>query len=453
MVYILLFIVSLFLYFSAPGSYELWYCYLCFGVFAFEAYHVLKIDFKRLGVLNFNTLFILSYFLCCYSFAVFIYPLGGADILSKWVDERSLAPCVGLATIGMSAYTFFYVRFSKNEINDNINGIIKSGRLLLSSTKNLYILISLCVIYVLYRFMTTEHEVEIEVEDSPFLFVFFVSVVAIYYSISFSTTIYKESLVSYFKKNKFVLLLLGIILSAYTLIGDRLIMIELVSVFVVGLSVFFKKISIRSFVLLSILGVFFMFSIRVTRGGDSSLKNSGVAEVVQTTQNSVADQANIGLWAYFSDLTGMYMTMCYGYQYTKQHGLQYPFKIIPTLFAPIPFVPNIISEVIYGIPLSATSPGRIIGVSTEVNVGGHCITSAYMPWGVGGIIILFSLFGILVSKITNNCKKNVYWAACYLTISAYAIFMPRSGLTDIYRPLVWSVVIIYILSRRKTIKQ
>ena len=193
-----------------------------------------------------------------------------------------------------------------------------------------------------------------------------------------------------------------------------------------------------------------MFLVSVTRNEATSLKRGGVSSFVQEGKNVTSEQNEIGAWIYFSDLTGRYMELCNGYEYTERFGNQYPLKIISLVFSPIPFVPNIVNNLIYGVPLSATSPGGIVGRETDTHAGSHCVLGTYMPWGLAGTIIMFWLFGYVVSIITINSRKNIYGAACYLTIVAYAVFTPRASITDIYRPLIWTLFIIYLLKGKSS---
>lgn len=150
----------------------------------------------------------------------------------------------------------------------------------------------------------------------------------------------------------------------------------------------------------------------------------------------------------FSDLTERYEELYQGYEYVQTYTNQYPLRIFPLIFSPVPLAPNIISDVIYNKPLSETAPGAIVGRFWDVHAGTHCVIDIYMPWGIVGVILCFLLFGYAISYVTQLFNINIYYKVFYVIIVSQSIFMPRGSLFDIYRPLVWAAIIIYFLRRK-----
>lgn len=448
MLQFILFFLSLGLFIFSPDTYNPLFCGICFAVFCFTAIPVLKKDIKEVGLVNFNLLFLFSFFLCSYAFVVFIYPYVGDFKVSRIANPEYFSKCISLCTLAISSYGvgYFLLRNRTEIIYEDFDGRITR------ESKLLYGLLLPFVIFILVRFLSTSHDVEIEVQDSPFLFVLVISVLAVYFASSTHDHRVSVSSLPFFYGNAFVIISLGFILVLYLIIGDRLFIVESICILLSAYSIFYKRIKWQILLVLVVFGVVLMSVVRVTRTGDSSLREGDFSAFVEEGQTIINNDSDIGAWSYFTDLTNRYSELCGGYEYTVYFGHQYPLKIIAVLFSPFPVLPNVVNSFIYGVPLSATSPGRIVARHTMTNAGSHCVISAYMPWGAIGVILLFFLFGLIIAGITNHHRHGIIGASFYLTVMAYSIFIPRSSLLDIYRPLTWTFFVIVLLSRIRKIK-
>ena len=443
---ILLLFLSLVLYFYAPINYNYPFCVICLSVFAIGAYNVLREDSKRMGLLNFNLFFLLSFFLCSYAFPVFMYPTGFVGIIGLMAKESTINACTAMCTVASCCYFFGYHYRLKIKNKD----VIESFHPTYSARKIAYLLFYIFLVIitgVLIVFLRTAHVVSIEVTDMPYAFILFDICLAILLIIN-SYFLQKKSYYKFYSANRIPLLASCAIMLIFLIIGDRKPIIEIGLVVLTVLSLFYKNIKSRHLVLIIFSAAVLMAMVGLTRtSSESSLKDGGISSFVKANEEVVNDNSTT-IWSYFSDLTERYEELYQGYEYVQTYTNQYPLRIFPLIFSPVPLAPNIISDVIYKKPLSETAPGAIVGRFWDVHAGTHCVIDIYMPWGIVGVILCFLLFGYAISYVTQLFNINIYYKVFYVIIVSQSIFMPRGSLFDIYRPLVWAAIIIYFLRRK-----
>lgn len=440
----ILFILSTILFFITPTSYSLLFCICCLSVFLFGAVIIIKKDVKQIGWVNYNLFFLLSFFLCTYAFPVFMYPTGFDGILGTQVSEKSINICTSMATMAISFYYLSYLygnkRFSKRREVPIYSSVTK--RRIFS----IFLIILVFILFTLFRFLLSSSSLDIEVSEAPFAFLLFDIVLAI--ALLGNSFTGKISIKNFLLLNKTYLLFTVLVLLIFVFIGDRKPIMEIGLIIVAAYSLLYNKINPKLLFISIILAGTFMAMLGITRNTSSSLRSGGLDSFVQENRSVISDES-FNYWVFFADLTERYEELYQGYEYVEKNGYQYGLRIIPLLFSPIPLAPNIISEMIYEKPLSKTAPGALIGKYWDVHAGTHCIADLYMPWGVPGVILFFSLFGYIIGFITRNSTRNCYCSLFYILLVAQAIFMPRGSLFDIYRPIVWGYFLMYFLNRNK----
>lgn len=446
---VFLFFASIILYYSAPTQYNWSFCFVCFCVFVVSAYGGIKHDTKNINTLNFNLLFAISFFLCSYAFALFIYPSGESGLIGIAIGERNINVCTSICTCAFSAYSYGYLGYFRIKNKKTGTSIINNYGIE-QKTKRLYLLLVPIIIAILVFFMRTEHEVAIEVTTTPYLFVIFTDVSALLFSCyNYTRTSHLMSLQDYVSKNRIVICGSLIIMLFYLVIGDRKIIIELGLMLLGAYSLFHKKLNFKKLFVLLLSGIFLMSMVGITRNETSSLREGGLNTFLEASNTELHSQNNY--WSYFSDLTERYEELYFGYQYTQEKGSQYPLKIVPYIFSPVPLLPNVSCMLIYGIPLAETSVGLTIGQNMFsdriTHSGSHCVIDTYMPWGILGTIVVFFLFGLFVRHITDNVYTNIYYSVIYIILLSQSFFLARSSLFDVYRNAAWCIFIIYIFNR------
>lgn len=450
-----LFVFSLFLYLIAPSDMNIAFVFANTIIFIIDAAIVLKNDSRRINKMNFNLLFLLSFFLCTYFLPLLVIPAEGLYSVKLVFDYLTMNKCVALSTIGITSYSLVYIvtfkrKWTKHGITDVSSKQVFS---MAKHIKPLFNIMFLLVLIILIRFLRSSHEVEIEVDGPPFVFVFFIVAVSLTLILSaYKFDFKKESKFLYLRKNISLLLKLLLICFLYVLIGDRLVIIQLASILIVFYSIYVTELKTKSILLLGMLGFVFMVFISLTRTSDASLKSGNISASMSAASSTMENYYQGNLMATFSDLSERFLELCVGYDYVQKHGIQYPLKIIPILFSPVPLVPNMMTQIIYGVPMAETASGYAVANDTGTNAGSHCVLSVYMHWGLLGVIVGFAVYGFVIAIVSAGYNRSVYYSVSYLILVSMAIFTPRGNLFDIYRPIVWGMLLIYFLSHLKSKK-
>ena len=246
--------------------------------------------------------------------------------------------------------------------------------------------------------------------------------------------------------NKFLIFSIIVVTAVYTVIGDRGLIIQIALAVICAYSLLVRRIKFLTLISLFIIGVVFMYSIRLTRNTDSNISNSGISSVAQITSSAMKE--NNSIFAPFSDLTERYEELFLGYDYVQKIGeYYYSLKIIVLLFSPIPLLPSTASSLIYGVPTNVLSIGYAIGKNWDTSSGSHCVIDCYAPWGLLGLFFVFFVFGSVVRRITDKFRLDYRYGVCYIILISQAIYLPRASLFDVYRPVFWALFLLYFISK------
>ena len=450
--------LSVVLYVLTPMDYDLFFCTACMALFFIVAIDLVRNDIKQIGWLNFNILFLFTFFACTYVFPVFL--IGGRSLIGDYIQNSissfaTINKGVSLSTFAISIYAFFY-KFCRNDsrIALHINEIRETS-IIYKNSKIFVVIVCLLIIYVLYSFMQKTHGVEIEVTDAPYLFQLFYYIVPIYL-VSSAIHAKNESIKMkrFFKNNIMIIILLVAMMALFTYIGDRAPIITIGITIIAAISLYVKRIKPKTLLLYGLLGIILMFSLRMTRNDTTSLRSGGIGSFVRSSQQSINKSSG---WDLLSDLVGISFELNEGMMYVESHGFLYPSaNMIIFVTSPIPFLPTYLTQVLYDKTPEDVTPGPTIARYTRTHAGNHCVIDIYMPFGFLGVALFFSLLGVMVAKITNGLNKNnLFCKIFYVYLLSAAIFVARNSLTNLYRSLVLTFVIYYILvfinNRKRTV--
>lgn len=444
----LLFIITILLQYNAPSTYSPNFCFICFLCIIYPAIKIIYNDTKIIGILNFNNLFLSSFFLTSFAFAVFIYPIyGNNSPLFLFVDLNVINKCTAISAMAFLSYSIGY------SLNNNkyTNKTIFNYNIISKRIKPFY-WFSCIIILLSSIFFIRNNDGDIQVGIGSYFTILLLVSSSIYF-IAQAHTDRNKNFISFVKKNKIILSSLLIIALIYLLIGDRGLVIQIMVLLFSIYSVYYKKIKIAFIIPILLSGVLLMYSVRITRQGEQSLRHANVSGFLEQSQE-VYVSSDFNMWTPFSDLTERYIELYLGYQIQeRQGGYIYPLKIFSVLVSPIPVLPNILNNLIYDIPLSETSVGKSVGDYYDFHAGNNCIIAIYAPWGWPGIIILFFLFGYFIKYFTLNKSNSFYNAVFYVIILYMAVYLPRSSILDIYRPIIWALILIKFCNHKSINKQ
>lgn len=452
---------SAILYFVAPISYDRLFCVMCLLVFLVPAGMMMYDDSKRIGIINFNNLFLFSFFACTYVYPVFLVnkeSLIGELISEQILTFNTLNRCCALCSLAVNVYGLSYSLFRKRgKRNLNISFERNKASILYNNVRILTLVLCALFLYILIDFLRNYNGQDIEINESYFFQVFynvlpmFLVAAAIYYHpTNFKTN--SNSLKSFFKKNKWELslLLLGLVL--LVVIGDRAPIMSVALTIVAAITLYVKKIKTRHLILFGVIGIVLMFALRVTRASSYSILDGGFSTALEHTSTTMGAAGSA--WDVLSDLVGMNVELNVGMDYHDKYGAYYPgANLIRIITAPVPFLPSYLIQKYYNKTLSETTSHDAINDYINENGGTHCVIDIFLPFGVIGVIFVYLILGWFIAKMTNGVSKKLFCQIFYVFLVSSAIFMARNAVTNIYRSFVISYVIYYILlhinSRRR----
>lgn len=443
-------VASIILYIIAPLPYDRDFCSICLFFFVVAAGYIIIDDTKRLGYLNFNTMFLFSFFVCSYVYPVFL--VGKNSITGRLIehDLNTLATvnrCVALCTIAICAYSNAYLFYRRNtKLNVTNNELNEASNISIYLRKPM-VIVCILMIIALVQFMNTTHDVSIEVNDYPYLFQTFYFMLPLFLvcaSIYYHKKSRGKALKYIICHNISVLILLLILILLFIYIGDRAPLMTIALTFVATIALFVKRIKPLTFFCVGFIGIILMFALRVTRGGESSISEGGLDVFFQATQSSIID--NVSPWDLLADLVCINMELNAGMNYVDRFGFLFPgANALVTISAPVPFLPSLLTSIFYGkLPIEVNS-GAAIGNFTNSTAGNHCVIDMFMPFGVWGVVIAFLIFGWGMARITNGLKDSVFCKVFYVYMMSSAIFLSRNSLTNIYRAVVLSFIIYCVI--------
>lgn len=443
--------ISAVLYYVAPLPYDRVFCVACLLVFLVAAGYIIYHDTKRLGIINFNNLFLFSFFACTYVYPVFL--VDNASIIGELITEQiltlnTLNRCSALCTLAISIYGLSYSLYRKPR--RGVEGITLEHHkavALFSNVRLLTLVLSAAFLYILVDFWRNYNGQDIEINESYFFQVFynvlpmFMVTAAIYYHPS---SFKSDGLKMFLRKNKLILTLLAISLIVLVIIGDRAPIMSVAITIITAITLFVKKIKTRHIILIGVLGIVLMFALRVTRASSYSILDGGFNTALQHTGTSMSTAGSA--WDMLSDLVGMNVELNVGMDYHDKYGAYYPgANLVRIVTAPIPFLPSYLVRRMYGMTLSETTSHDAINNYINENGGTHCVIDIFLPFGLVGVIIVYFILGWFIAKMTNGISRNLFCQIFYVFLVSSAIFMARNAVTNIYRSVVISYVIYYII--------
>ena len=83
--------------------------------------------------------------------------------------------------------------------------------------------------------------------------------------------------------------------------------------------------------------------------------------------------------------------------------------------------------------------------------GSSLIADIYLNFGIYGVVIFMFLFGMFFKKIVNEfeLKSSLYWIVAGAILASYAFYLGRGGLFYPLRPIIWSILLMFIFIKRK----
>ncbi len=451
-----LLIISFCLYLISPNKVDQLIIYSEFVIFVISLAKLLRDDIRAKNWFSFNIIFCFAFFLTSYCFPVVV--LGASSLYDSFVELSTysfnfinfdyITKATGLCTISFCIYCIAYSNIkNKYKKNDYSNPIIQITNRYKQSVKVLVFAFIFEIGDIFYCVVSGGGTYDFN--SFPFIF----DIYPVIYALTLISGIEKvsssKSLVSFYKTFRIPVILSGGVVLLFLFFGERGNAITLVLITLAFYTFYYKKISLRFLLLISAVGVVLLFAIRETRNKEDAMARGGVSGFVNASSESMAGLSPLLM---FSDLIGATQELCYGYETTQKDGLSYPSQVILLPFYPFPKLPTLMSHLIYN-----KEPGELYGGSilndkmssmTESAFGSHIVSDIYMRWGVIGILIAFYIFGSLVALFYLNRYENSFKAVVFLLMMGMSLYIARSSITDLIRPIAYAYFFVYVFSRR-----
>lgn len=440
-----IFFISIILYYIAPNYVDKGYCAICLAFYLVEVYIVLRIDLKSRLYAGFNTLFFLSFFLTSFAYPLFVYdtPADLVSMVDRNINFSYLTKCSALCLIASSIYCCGYLyalrinkcegynnRLLKADVKDCNYGILKG--------------IFFCVFIILFSFafLFVQAGGSVSLKGGDLLAALFETIFPIVLLIN-TVRIKPNSFTDFIRGNYITLSLCILMMLLFIRIGDRGLILTCGLQIIIIYSICVKRIKIYNILAVVLVGFILMFSIRQLRMSDNYSGEANVSTFSNFATSSLSYYGTeYGVWFYLSDLTNISHELCLGYEYSQRHGLFHPVEeIILTLLSPAPLLPSLFSDYVLGHPTSyyvtGTELNKYMSIYGDAHYGNHCVIDVYMMWGLLGVIIVFWGFGYCVAKCYNRTFDNILFAALYVMLVSYSIYVPRNIVLSLIRPAVY----------------
>lgn len=454
--YYLLLILSVFLYLISPNKVDQLIINSEFIIFVICSSKLLKDDIRAKNWFSFNIIFCFAFFLTSYCFPVVV--LGASSLYDSFVELSTysfnyinfdyITKATGLCTISYCVYCIAYsIGKKKYSITSSNEPVIRLSTSYNKCVKILIFAFALEIGDIFYCVLSGGGSYDFN--SFPFIF----DIYPVIYAITLVSGLERECLskspIVFYRSFKMPLLLSGAVVLLFLFFGERGNAITIVLITLAFYTFYYKKISLRFLLLFSAVGVVLLFAIRETRNKDTAMARGGVSGFVSASSESISGLSPLLM---FSDLIGATQELCYGYETTQKDGLSYPSQIVLLPFYPFPKLPTLMSHLLYN-----KEPGELYGGSvlnekmssmTDSAFGSHIVADIYMRWGLLGILIAFYAFGSIVALFYLNRYDSCQKAVMFLLIMGMSLYIARSSITDLIRPMAYTYFFVSIFSKK-----
>lgn len=191
------------------------------------------------------------------------------------------------------------------------------------------------------------------------------------------------------------------------------------------------------------VAVLALFSIRAVRKIDT-MTNLSVDRVIGITTSQLGGSIFI---LPFADLIGASQELCVGYKIKEREGLQNPEFAYVVPFYAIPGAPSFVSKHFFNKELDDISGTRLLNIYMGHNAtfGNHCVSDIYVKWGFEIVCLAFLVFGYVLGLVERKKENSIMVMCIFLILYSQAIYLPRSSLLDIIRPISLIVYVFLLL--------
>lgn len=428
LLFIALFIESVFLFLLAPRYYHYGFNLFCMLQYIVSSFLYLKAK-KKQNYFDFDMIFMFSFFFVMFFYPVFMFQSDPTKYFAfKYeFNENVISRATALSLLGMQSYFLGSltlkeknnVELSKNKIYTNITSLS------VISAISLFLFI-VSGGYAKLKGAYSGEEIQASGAASYFW--------AFAPAFLFCALAFQFNNLYVVDKFKFRIKGLNRTLIVYTFIfvglillaGSRTFPLQIILICGALFTMLYRPISFMKFVPLLIIGILAMFAVNVIRGGDTTL---GLADSVM-------------------DLIICNRNTYVAVDYVDISGVTFGKSMLSVLLAPFPFMQSIIFSIFSINPSDAGSGNLITKISLGVDdsalgLGTNIIADLYMSFGMIGVVLFMFLLGRYIAKFLRLAKSNIYALVAYSVMISYSVFIVRAEFFFFSRFLVWGLLIVF----------
>lgn len=430
----------------APSEYSFDYCLFLHNLFL-STFLLNVYKHRKEGLLTFNMLFSISFYYTSFFYPVFIYntPDRYFSMFEFHFDENIISYSTAVA---YSAYCFLQLGLNnaptyKKTIN-KIDLKHKFGHKNLD--KRLNILSTLFAIFLAYfivnggtGFFANQFIYSMSEQD-----------IFMGYIVQFITPLaYAMLLLSFLlpKKKSFSFMFAIVLISIYVVLilstGSRTIPMFLIIIALFMYNDFIKKLSPTKLAIVGLTCITIFITVGSLRGEGETItmeqiSSEGSEALMQRTENSSS---------FANELIINNRNLYYLIGSTETYGYTYGATLLGSFLGMIPFMQGLFIRVT-GLPVyilnSATyntvmSLGRL-GIK---GLGTHAVADIYICWGIIGVLLVFYLYGYVITKCKLS-RQNIYYSVAYYILISNAIYGCRASILNL-RSIIWTIGVVYLV--------
>ena len=302
--YYLYFIISIIMFLESPNYYSTAFCKAEMIIFLLFCFFYLRHKVKRLYILNFDTIFLFSFFCINYIHPCFIYP--DDSFLPAFAfpyNTHNISYGVALASIGISSYMLGNICF-ESKIKHKFRFCPSQRTTLL--TEKVSLIISILLFLYVFFILTINYGIT---HFYPRLMILIVAVISLsfYYKsilLKSENRIFSNNWKGNIKLQKYNIISLLLFSISLLFLGSRGNVIALI-LFILGIfNCFYKKIKIQFLIPTMICSMLFMSILTLTRTTSINLTNSSFWQVMSIGYERIFENSN-AIWLILLDLVLM----------------------------------------------------------------------------------------------------------------------------------------------------
>lgn len=421
-----------------PYGYDALFCKVVFYETIFFSIIFVIHQSQQEGFFNFHTFFVITFLIINFAHSVFIYPDDSLyPSLYRFPYAKTfISKSVAIAQLGLSVYMLaaeLCYKHKKKWIHNLNNSKIYSFRLFS------FFIAFFLLVYV----MLIEHKSGLE-HMYPKLLVLLLAILCISLYLRKTTEKYNKNIIHCISKTNILdVCTLMLFISSQLIIGSRT---EVLVIFFFYLGFYNRYIyRLKALLILNIFvcGILFFGIICMTRVSNVNLTNSSLMLVIKEGLNKM--DGNIILLS-LTDLIVNVRNLYDGIEYGETQNLMLGKSYIPYFFAPIPYLPSMITTILFDKVPSDLGSGALFTKLAGANygLGSNCIGDIYLNYSTFGVVVIMLLLGIIVQK--SKQSDNSYAQILYFSLFGYSIYIVRACFLCFVDFYFFAIIIYWIMT-------